>query len=357
MLNDTNNDKLIDWITKKAKYEYADDVSIVLAYGSFINGTANAFSDVDCYFIPKTKRGIKFANSFIINGIGYDIFPMNWQRVKNIAKLKETLLPLVGDVKILFYSTKKDLKKFKSLQRQLQSNISKKSYTEKIAKEKFVFASEQFAKMNIDSQFSDLRVNAGKIIMMLADIVMLHNNDYFHYGLKKQYDDLKTIKDIPDDFLVDYIKVIKLKEKAELINTCKNILNSVSVYMGWGSIEFLAMEKELISKNNTTTDFQLLANFYEEIISTFNKIYLSCEKNDYVLAFLSAVCLQNDLDELCKENNLKKYCLLNYYDSDNLSLLAVRTKDIENNFVDIIINGGGNIKNYSTFEDFQGANL
>ena len=51
------NDKVVEWITNKVKTEYADDISLVLIYGSYINGTANSKSDVDCYYIPKTERG------------------------------------------------------------------------------------------------------------------------------------------------------------------------------------------------------------------------------------------------------------------------------------------------------------
>lgn len=46
----------------KAKIEYADDISLVLLYGWYMNGTANSHSDVDCYFIPKTERGYKFGD-------------------------------------------------------------------------------------------------------------------------------------------------------------------------------------------------------------------------------------------------------------------------------------------------------
>ena len=43
------NDKLVKWILHKVKTEYAIDVSLVLIYGSYVNGTANSKSDVDCY--------------------------------------------------------------------------------------------------------------------------------------------------------------------------------------------------------------------------------------------------------------------------------------------------------------------
>ena len=40
------NEKLVVWIEEKVKREYAEDISLVLLYGSFINGTANPKSDI-----------------------------------------------------------------------------------------------------------------------------------------------------------------------------------------------------------------------------------------------------------------------------------------------------------------------
>ena len=46
----------------------AGDLSLVAAYGSHFNGTETEYSDVDCYFIPKTDRGWEFAADFLLAG-------------------------------------------------------------------------------------------------------------------------------------------------------------------------------------------------------------------------------------------------------------------------------------------------
>lgn len=67
------NKRISDCILRRVEKEYPDDISMVLLYGSFINGTANPKSDADCYFIPKTERGYEFGIDFIIDSIGCDI--------------------------------------------------------------------------------------------------------------------------------------------------------------------------------------------------------------------------------------------------------------------------------------------
>ena len=99
-----------------------------------------------------------------------------------------------------------------------------------------------------------------------------------------------------------------------------------------------------------------LAGLYEEISSTFCKIYVCCESGNYILAFLSAVCLQRELDD-AKEAGSPPYDLLSYFDYRKLDKFAERTRMIEIDFVKLITNCGGNIKSYDNWEAFVQACL
>ena len=50
------NDMIVEWVLGKIKNNYKNDVSLLIIYGSYENGTTNPLSDVDFYFIPKTDR-------------------------------------------------------------------------------------------------------------------------------------------------------------------------------------------------------------------------------------------------------------------------------------------------------------
>ena len=56
-------------------------------------------------------------------------------------------------------------------------------------------------------------------------------------------------------------------------------------------------EKAITGVVKQNTDFYFLARLYEEISSTFNKIYFCAETGNFILVFLSDVCLQNELKE------------------------------------------------------------
>ena len=81
------------------------------------------------------------------------------------------------------------------------------------------------------------------------------------------------------------------------------------------------------------TDFYFLARLYEEISSTFNKIYVCAKTSNYILAFLSAVCLQNELKEIAGEQGILCYDILGAYSYRNLEKLAETTRRAEQDFV------------------------
>lgn len=98
------------------------------AYGSHFNGTETEYSDVDCYFIPKTDRGWEFAADFLLAGVGYDVFPLSWERARGIAQLKEPLVPLVGDAVVLYAGSPEDASRFQALQEELARCLKDRAY-------------------------------------------------------------------------------------------------------------------------------------------------------------------------------------------------------------------------------------
>lgn len=349
------NDRVVDWIIHKVKTEYADDISMVLIYGSYLNGTMNHKSDVDCYYIPKTERGYKMTVEFIIDGVGYDVFPMSWERVAGIAELKDTLLPLLGDVKIIYSNSTEDLHRFKSFQERMKTNLSDRNYVKAIAKQRWEEASKIGAWMNISKKPAEVRKLAGNIIMTLADAVAIYNNDYFHFGLKKQFENLQNnFKDIPKNIVDDYRNVIEAVNIDEVKKYALHMLKEVCEYL---DMKYILPDATIPSPtSHPKLDVKWLAGLYEEICSTFNKIYVCCEEENYILAFLSAVCLQRELDD-AREAGCSEYDLLSDFNYTELNQLYSITKKVERDFVQFIKENGGIMKEYESFEQFEMAKL
>lgn len=349
------NDKIIAWIINKVKTEFADDISLVLVYGSYINGTANSKSDVDCYYIPKTDRGYQLAVDFIIDGVGYDIFPMSWERVSEIAELRESLTPLVGDAQIIYYNDTSDLQRFKDLQIRLKSNLLDEKYVREIAVKRCEAANEMCAFMSVSHDASEIRKIAGNMIMTLADAVAVYNHDYYHFGLKKQFEDLQNnFPNIPRTIVNGYKNVVEAINIKDVVAHTKKMFKDVCDYLNITCVTQEISEKKGFTEDKL--DVSWLSGLYEEISSTFNKIYVCCENGNYILAFLSAVCLQRELDD-AREAGCPEYDLVSDFNYMELYKLSAKTQEIESNLVQLITENGGHIKKYDSYEEFERAKL
>lgn len=351
----TTNEKLARWIVQRAEDTYAQDIALVLLYGSFVNGTANPRSDVDCYFIPKTERGLRFACSFIVDGIGYDIFPMSWERVERIADLKDAPGPCVADAVILTAGAPEDRERFESLQSRMMEHLRDQAYMDRLTEQKCAQARDLYTQMCGCRELSRARLLAGELLMALADAVAYDNQDIFHYGLKKQLEDLRRFQNRPEHFVEGYLQVIRAESVQDIQEACRQLLESMG-----GSGELDAHSPSYSSPGpagSRRPDYAALAVLYEEICSTFQKIYVCAQTGNAVLAFLSAVCLQRDLLDAAAEQGLQAFDILSAYHYTDLGILTDAVRAAERRLVRLIEDGGGNIKRYANFEEFEQAGL
>lgn len=354
----TTNEKIIGWIENKARTRYVNDIAAVLLYGSYVNKTAGPKSDIDCCFIPKTDRGYEFCADFIISGTGYDIFPVSWERLEGIADLDECLMPFVGDSEILYCASDSDMQRFTALKERLKKNLADDRAVRAAAEKRIAMAGAIYNGISENCGLKEARLASGYIIMTLADAAAVYSHTYFHFGLKKQFEDLRGIPGLPEEISGEYLRVIEADTPEETITHCLAMFGEVCEYTGI-AFDFSKKAKENVGQESRISppDYAGLACLYEEISSTFNKIYSCCESGNYILAFLSAVCLQYELDEAHKGCGSKEYDILSAYDCKNLDSIRESARETENDFVRFIKEGGGIIHSYESFEEFEAAGL
>lgn len=340
------NDMIVEWAVKRIEKEYKDDVSLLLTYGSYENGTANPLSDVDFYFIPKTKRAYELSKTFIVEGIGFDLFPMSWERVEGLSELKECLTPCLANVKILYCNSEEDKKRFEELQNGLKQNLNNKEFMLDKASKEMETAMSLYHTMLFEEDICELKTLAGYIVMFLSDAVAYANQTYFSRGLKKQIEDLKNMKSVPDDFVLLYESVVKANSEGELKECCYKMISNTRIFFN---------SKIEISKEKNV-NYEELAEWYQELISTWNKITVCCDNGNYVLAYISGTCLQRELNIVAKEYGLDKFNLMGAYDADHLEQFKKRAIVLQKEIIKIIYENGASIEEYNTVEEFIDQN-
>lgn len=342
------NDIIVEWAINRIEREYKDDVSLLLTYGSYENGTSNPLSDVDFYFIPKTNRAYELCKTFILEEIGFDLFPMTWERVDGIAEFNEVITPCVGNVKILYCNSDEDKKRFEEIQGKLKKNLADKEFMLGKASQKIEDSMDLYKNMIFEENICDLRTLAGQIAMSLSDAAAYINQTYFSRGLKKQIEDLKNMDTIPKDFTLLYDLVVNADSAEQIREYCYRMIKNTK--------EFLQSKICKSNKEDKQPNYEELAGLYQEIVSTWNKIYVCCDGNDAALAYISGACLQNELNMAAIENGLDKIDLMSSYSSKNLQGYKARAMETQKEFVKMFEDNGVKIESYNNVEEFLKEN-
>lgn len=328
-------EQLVRWLENTVRRQYAGQVALVCLYGSYINGTANSLSDVDCYFIPKTEAGRGLARTFLLEGVGFDLYPMTWERMEAIARLELSHQPLVGDVQVLYADAEEDLRRLEAVQRRMRENLSDPIYRERVARGRFFRACSRLPGAGDDLKTARLR--SGGLLMDLAEAFAYVRGRYYRYGLKRQFPDLLALNDLPVGLEQRYPAVLQAETAGEIAAACRDLLEICPwpVVQNRQPVEWGAKPQA-----------KELAGLYEEISSTFHKIYVCARKGDPVLAFLSAVCLQWELPWTD---------LLSCYRYGDLSILAENAAEVERQLRRELAEANVPLKEYQTFAQFEQA--
>jgi dGTP triphosphohydrolase len=234
--------------------------------------------------------------------------------------------------------------RFEKLQDTVIRNLNDKVFMLNKASKKIEMVMDFYRDMMFEENICEMRTYAGYIAMFLSDAVAYTNQTYFSQGLKKQIEDLMKMESIPKDFILMYEAVIKANSTEQLKEYCYKMIKNTRDFLGSKSKNLIKDEKKANYKN--------LAKLYQEIISTWNKIYVCCDTGNAILAYISGTCLQYALDTAVEENGLNKFDLMSAYNSKHLNQFKDRAIKLQKEFVKMIEDNGVTIESYDNVEEF-----
>jgi len=331
-----NTNKFVTkWVIDTVKEKYPDDIALVVSHSTL---NLNEDEEVISYFVPITERGNNFAQTFILEGRGYDIWGISWERLENFAMLKEYNITVLADSKIIYSRTPEDAKRFETLKEKQLENIKDEEKSHICALESYAVAKYLFQEL-IFAEKSSIRLLAGYILDYLSRAIAFENRTYFKHSQISQLEELKDMEKIPDSFCEDYLNVIKTDNDNERILICRKLITEVS--------NLLERKSKITEKN-----FQDLSSWYAELSYTWLRLRHYAEKNDPIKVHMWAILLQNELDEVCSDFGIQKMELLSYFKFDDLSSFIKKANELEIEIRNIITKNGAVIHEYKTAEDF-----
>jgi hypothetical protein len=338
--------KLDNWVIEKIKKEYKDDVALLIGHNSYRleeDKDKASFS----FFFPASEKALGLAKTFIIDGAGYDLFPMSWERIERMAALDEDNASCVGDAKILYYRAEADKKRFEEIQSRLKEHLVDSRFMLNKALEKLDIAMGLYQGMLFEDTLYKLRKAAGYIVLYLSNAVAYSHGKYFSTSHQSHLADLKAMKSLPKDFVRLYGEVAHARIAEELKKLCYEMI--------YNTRQFLNAKKGS-AKSTPNPGFSGLADWYQELSYAWREIYHWCDRNEAEKAFVRGSFLQSELDIVGEEFGLGEMDLLGAFDAADLPAFRKRAESLEKQILAAIKKLGETVESYASLEDFLEKN-
>ena len=343
----TTNEKLLGWVIGKIEKEYKEDVCLLIG-----NHSLKLEQDTDgasfSYFIPANEKAYGLAKTFIVDGIGYDLYPRSWERIENMANLDDYNPTCLGYAQILYYRNEEDKNHFLAMQAKLQENLKTMEFMFKKALEKLNVAMEIYQTMMFEDSIGKVRMAAGFIADYLSVAVAFVNQTYFKYSQINQMTELSAMKDIPENFIHYYKAIIHADSIDEFKKLCHVMILSTRKFMS---------KRKPKNKNDVyNVDFHNLADWYQELCYTWRRVYYWCGQRDAEKVFVWGCSLQRELDIVKEEFGLNEMDLLSMYSAEGLLDFCKRAEELEKYIIEEINKHGVALVKYNSVEDFLAKN-
>jgi len=258
---------ILETLVNKIKKDYDEHIDGVVCYGSYITQTSHRLSDLDFFYIPRDKMITNMSFQFIYNDIGYDFFPISWQRLSRFANFEEDLTSLIISGKLVYARDEKVEEKFSQLKIKASKpgDYELKQGVERHLKESKALFFDMYQE-SID--------HTPRIINHLVTAVAYINKTHIFKSVSQLEQEVSRFKLKPMDFL----------------NRLDHIISNPYLVIH-NDLQKLIVEVSHMADKSVETH---LEGLYEELKSTYNKVYVACEAEDFIKVYftLSNLCFE-----------------------------------------------------------------
>lgn len=332
-------------LIEKIKKDYKDDIAVVVIMGSYIYNATHSKSDLDMYYVPKTDRGYNLAKVFIMDGIGFDLWPISWERMQGIANHDERITSIITEGRVLYHGSEEDLERFNQLKAKALDVSNKDKFIKK-SQEQLDKTYKMYFKLLKAESLSEARMHAMGIIFSVTYGLALLNRDTVKRGRGKLKEEIMSMPLVPKDFPTLYDTVFFSSDIEEIKTAYGQLI---------GNMEELILEEE--AKEMKLDSFKnRLTGFYEELINFYNKIHHACEIGDSYTALFAAVEITHQIDEFFTGTEVSAKQLpdiVGAYDTkDTKSFLKV-VDEHQLRLVELLQSKDVEICEFKNFEEFE----
>ena len=176
--------ELIEWAINKIETEFKGEISLLLGRKGACKIPEDGDDMAFDFFIPACDHGYSLARTFIIDDMGYDLFPMSWERVEGLSTLNEGIAFCLADSEILYSRSDTDRERFELLRKTMFNNLKNKDFIYMKSLEKINFAMDIYKTMLFEAGLLDDKTKGKdrEIKRPILDPILKHWLEDYGYG-------------------------------------------------------------------------------------------------------------------------------------------------------------------------------
>lgn len=273
----------------KIKRDYKDDVAVVVMMGSHLYGETHTLSDLDMYFVVNTARGFELGRTFIIDGIGFDFWPISWERMERIANHDERITAIITEGKILYYGNDTDLARFNALKEKALNTSDFRKFKNK-TRNVLANAYRPYFELQKSMDLTSTRKHALGITFAVTNAIALINCDTVKRGRGKLKAELLAMSHVPVGFARHYDVLFESNDPVAIKKAAKQLILETE--------QLIDQVGQAYDQDHPENVCEKLAGFYEELINFYNKIEHGIAVKDFVTVFYAANEIVMELEDV-----------------------------------------------------------
>ncbi|MBR2259404.1 MAG: nucleotidyltransferase domain-containing protein [Blautia sp.] len=319
------NGRIIEAILEKEKKLCPGTIALIGIYGSFLTGDIHPLSDLDLLILINDDRGWQLGTAFIQEdqGVAHDIYCTSWESLRQDACFTHPHISKLMDSRIVYCADEKYRSELEKLREQVRNKMTEPFGEEDYRKAENELKEAQccYAKAMIATDLDHVRRQAGGAVYYVENAIALLNKTYFRKGVKRRYEELNDMERKP-------VKLCEMIDDILTAETVACIKDRLTLLMQELDSCFQKVKQSIQIKKKPASA-EILSGTYEEMFSNWHgKIVLAAENDDCHLAFMSLESLNEMLDDIAREVDIRPYNVLSAYIPGNLQKTAEKAETI-----------------------------
>lgn len=299
---------LIESICRKAEACCPGSLALLGIYGSFATGDLHEHSDLDLLILINDEAGCILADTFLLDGIGYDLYCTTWAQLEQEAAHPHPHIARWMDAKLAYCPDETALQRLQMLREQAGALLNRPYGAQTVADAKAAFAPayQAFSLLQCSEWLPEARYQAALLLYHAETAVCTLNRRYFRLGTRRVFTELSEMPLLPQELLPQMQQLIEARSLRQLQQCAARLVANLSCYLAQQETQFAQTQAP-------TAD--ALRGTYEEMISNWRgKLILASQTEDVSLALHALAACQQMLEELSRAYALPAPNLLDGFD-------------------------------------------